>query len=105
MFGRPRDAVPDETAWQARIADGHGFGRLGVNGLPGPPPYGRVLPGIRGRRLEATEVMATFKYDDHQPVGHRPAVADSLIRRGKGLDASTAGRQHRHPDRMGPWKA
>ncbi|WP_406097351.1 FMN-binding negative transcriptional regulator [Streptomyces sp. NBC_01013] len=71
----------------------------------GRPPYGRMLPGIRGLRLEVTEAVATFKYDDHKPVEHRAAVADSLTRRGKGLDAPTAGQQRRRLDRMGPWKA
>ncbi|MFE9820478.1 FMN-binding negative transcriptional regulator [Streptomyces sp. NPDC005773] len=68
------------------------------------PPYGRMLPGIRGLRLEVTEVMAKFKYDDHKPVEHRTAVADHLTRRGSGLDAPTAEQQRRRLDRIGPWK-
>ncbi|MFG3138097.1 FMN-binding negative transcriptional regulator [Streptomyces sp. NPDC048211] len=68
------------------------------------PPYGRMLPGIRGLRLEVTEVMAKFKYDDHKPVEHRTAVAESLTRRGKGLDAPAADQQRRRLDRIGPWK-
>lgn len=42
MFIQPRDATPDESEGQPWIAEGHGFGRLSVNGLPGrpssPPP-------------------------------------------------------------------
>lgn len=35
------------------------------------PPYGRMLPGIRGLRLDVTDVRAKFKYDDHKPVEQR----------------------------------
>lgn len=68
------------------------------------PPYGRMLPGIRGLRLEVTDVRAKFKYDDHKPVEHRTAVADHLAARARGLDLSTARRQRRRLDRIGPWK-
>lgn len=68
------------------------------------PPYGRMLPGIRGLRLEVTEVRAKFKYDDHKPVEHRTAVAEHLTARAQGLDLSAARRQRRRLDRIGPWK-
>ncbi|MET9423869.1 FMN-binding negative transcriptional regulator [Streptomyces sp. NPDC006540] len=68
------------------------------------PPYGRMLPGIRGLRLEVTDVRAKFKYDDHKPVEHRTAVADRLAERGQGLDAPTARQQRRRLDRIGPWQ-
>jgi transcriptional regulator len=68
------------------------------------PPYGRMLSGIRGLRLEVTGVRAKFKYDDHKPVEHRTAVADRLTARGEGLDVPTAHQQRRRLDRMGPWK-
>lgn len=68
------------------------------------PPYGRMLPGIRGLRMEVTDVRAKFKYDDHKPVEHRTAVADRLTGRGQGLDAPTARQQLRRLDRIGPWK-
>jgi transcriptional regulator len=67
------------------------------------PPYGRMLPGIRGLRLEVTDVRAKFKYDDHKPVEHRAAAADRLTARGQGLDAPTAGQQLRRLDRIGTW--
>ncbi|MFZ3599406.1 FMN-binding negative transcriptional regulator [Streptomyces sp. BH104] len=68
------------------------------------PPYGRMLPGIRGLRLEVTDVRAKFKYDDHKPVEHRTAVADHLTERAEGLDLPTAHQQLRRLDRIGPWK-
>ncbi|WP_415923907.1 hypothetical protein [Streptomyces sp. ID05-47C] len=67
------------------------------------PPYGRMLPGIRGLRLEVTDVRAKFKHDDHKPVEHRAAAADRLTARGHG-DAPTAGQQLRRLDRIGTWK-
>ncbi|MFH9671772.1 FMN-binding negative transcriptional regulator [Streptomyces sp. NPDC017405] len=38
MLVHPWDAALDDTEWQAWIADGHDFGQLCVNGLPGRPP-------------------------------------------------------------------
>ncbi|MEU9443142.1 FMN-binding negative transcriptional regulator [Streptomyces sp. NPDC048304] len=68
------------------------------------PPYGRMLSGIRGLRLEVTDVRAKFKYDDHKPVEHRTSVAENLTARGQGLDVPTARQQLRRLDRTGPWK-
>ncbi|MFF8402885.1 FMN-binding negative transcriptional regulator [Streptomyces sp. NPDC015684] len=68
------------------------------------PPYGRMLSGIRGLRLEVTEVRAKFKYDDHKPVEHRTAVADRLTARAEGLDTATAGHQRDRLARVGPWR-
>ncbi|MCZ4124000.1 FMN-binding negative transcriptional regulator [Streptomyces sp. H39-S7] len=34
---------------------------------PGQAPFGRMLPGIRGIRLEVTEVRAKFKYGGNKP--------------------------------------
>ncbi|WP_063733671.1 FMN-binding negative transcriptional regulator [Streptomyces sp. RTd22] len=70
----------------------------------GQPPYGRMLSGIRGLRLDVTEVRAKFKYDDHKPVDHRTTVADRLTARGQALDEPTARQQRRRLDRVGPWK-
>ncbi|MGW5665177.1 hypothetical protein ACWEWG_34780 [Streptomyces sp. NPDC003758] len=64
-----------------------------------------MLSGIRGLRLEVTDVRAKSKYDDHKPVEHRSAVADRLTERGQGLDVPAAGRQLRRLDRIGPWKS
>ncbi len=71
----------------------------------GQPPYGRMLSGVRGLRLQVCEVRAKFKYDDHHPVEHRAAVADRLTARGRGLDAAAARQQRRRLDRIGPWKS
>lgn len=68
------------------------------------PPYGRLLPGIRGLRLEVAEVRAKFKYDDQQPVERRADTARRLTERGTGLDAPTAAQQRRRLDRVGTWK-
>jgi transcriptional regulator len=68
------------------------------------PPYGRMLPGIRGLRLEVTDVRAKFKYDDHKPVEHRTAVADHLTARDRALDVPAAQQQRRRVDRIGTWK-
>ncbi|MEU1176798.1 FMN-binding negative transcriptional regulator [Streptomyces sp. NPDC005820] len=67
------------------------------------PPYGRMLPGIRGLRLDITEVRAKFKYDDHKPVGQRADTARRLTERGHGLDVPTANQQLRRLDRIGTW--
>ncbi|MFE5034441.1 FMN-binding negative transcriptional regulator [Streptomyces sp. NPDC056683] len=69
------------------------------------PPYGRMLSGIRGLRLEVTDVRAKFKYDDHKPVEHRSAVAERLTERGQGLDAPATRQQLRRLDRIGPWNS
>ncbi|UQI46360.1 FMN-binding negative transcriptional regulator [Streptomyces sp. HU2014] len=70
---------------------------------PGRPPYGRMLPGIRGLRLHVSSVLAKFKYDDHKPLRHRESVADRLSARDQGLDAPAARRQRRRLDRVGTW--
>lgn len=72
---------------------------------PDQPPYGRMLPGIRGLRLDVTEVRAKFKYDDHKPVEQRTDTARRLTRRGTALDAPTAAQQLRRLDRIGTWKS
>ncbi|MBA8824803.1 transcriptional regulator [Saccharopolyspora lacisalsi] len=68
------------------------------------PPYGRMLPGIRGLHLQVTDVVAKFKYDDQKPLEHRTAVVEALTERGQGLDVPTARQQRRRRDRIGPWK-
>ncbi|MDX6351187.1 MAG: transcriptional regulator [Streptomyces sp.] len=61
-----------------------------------------MLSGIRGLRLQVTDVQAKFTYDD-EPVEHRTAVAGHLAERGQGLDVPAA-RQRRRLDRIGTWK-
>ncbi len=67
------------------------------------PPYGRMLSGIRGIRLQVLRVEAKFKYDDHNPVEHRERVSDRLLERGHGLDAGAAGQQRRRLAAIGDW--
>jgi transcriptional regulator len=69
------------------------------------PPYGRMLPGIRGVRLAILRVEAKFKYDDSNPVDHRERVSSHLEQRNHGLDAGAAAQQRRRLDRMGDWRA
>lgn len=71
----------------------------------GAPPYGRMLPGIRGLRLHVTGVAAKFKYDDHNPVEHRERVAERLGARGQGRDPGAAAQQRRRLERIATWRA
>lgn len=67
-------------------------------------PYGRMLSGIRGLRLEVVRVDAKFKYDDHKPVEHRQRVSDHLDGRGRALDHGAAAQQRRRLDAIGQWQ-
>lgn len=67
------------------------------------PPYGGMLPGIRGLRLTVLRVDAKFKYDDHKPVEHRERVSGHLEERGLGLDAGAAAQQRRRLATIGDW--
>ncbi|MBP0932450.1 FMN-binding negative transcriptional regulator [Streptomyces sp. KCTC 0041BP] len=71
---------------------------------PDQAPYGRMLPGIRGLRLDVTDVRAKFKYDDHKPAEQRTDIARRLTERGTGLDGPTATQQLRRLDRLSTWK-
>ncbi len=67
-------------------------------------PYGRMLPGIRGVRLQVLQVQAKFKYDDHNPVDHRERVIHHLEQRDHGLDAGAAVQQQRRLTAIGDWR-
>jgi transcriptional regulator len=71
----------------------------------GQPPYGRMLSGIRGLRLQVESVVAKFKYDDHNPVAHRRAVAQRLDDRATGRDKQAASQQRRRTAAIGEWRA
>ncbi|MGX1268618.1 FMN-binding negative transcriptional regulator [Streptomyces phaeoluteigriseus] len=58
----------------------------------GEVPYGRLLSGIRGIRLEVTGVRAKFKYAGHRPEETRERIAAGLAARGGPGD--TAAREH-----------
>jgi transcriptional regulator len=68
------------------------------------PPYGRMLSGIRGVRLEVLRVEAKFKYDDDKPVEHRARVSEKLEHRGHRLDAAAATQQRRRLAAIGDWQ-
>lgn len=70
----------------------------------GAPPYGRMLPGIRGLRLHVDEVAAKFKYDDSNPAAHRAQAADRLQQRATGRDLGAATQQRRRLGRIGTWR-
>ena len=73
-----------------------GHAEIGV----GLPPYGRMLPGIRGLRLDILHVAAKFKYDDHNPVDHRRRVSADLVERGSLHDPGAAAQQRRRLERL-----
>jgi len=73
-----------------------GHAEIGV----GLQPYGRMLPGIRGLRLDIVAVAAKFKYDDHNPVDHRRRVSATLDERGSLHDPGAAAQQRRRLDRL-----
>jgi transcriptional regulator len=64
-----------------------------------------MLSGIRGLRLHVTEIVAKFKYDDHNPTEHRATVASRLTDRASGRDIGAAGQQRRRLARIGTWLA
>jgi transcriptional regulator len=58
----------------------------------GEAPYGRMLSGIRGLRLEVTDVRAKFKYGGSRTEEVRDRIAGALTARGGPGDA--AARDH-----------
>ena len=58
----------------------------------GEAPYGRLLSGIRGLRLEVTDVRAKFKYAGQRPEEVRERIAAGLAARSGPRD--TAAREH-----------
>ena len=69
------------------------------------PPYGRMLAGIRGVRLNVVRVEAKFKYDDANPIEHRERVIGYLDERNRGLDAGAAAQQRRRLAAVGEWRS
>jgi transcriptional regulator len=89
------------TAQLADFQPEGGHGAVAVDA----DPYGRMLPGIRGVRLQVLRVDAKFKYDDDNPVQDRRRVIASLEQRGHGLDAGAAAQQRRRLAAIGQWGA
>ncbi|MFJ8822297.1 FMN-binding negative transcriptional regulator [Streptomyces sp. NPDC102467] len=61
----------------------------------GEAPYGRMLSGIRGLRLEVTGVRAKFKYAGHKPEEVQDRIAAGLTERGGPGDAAALAGQRR----------
>ncbi|WP_327357632.1 FMN-binding negative transcriptional regulator [Streptomyces sp. NBC_01304] len=64
----------------------------------GEAPHGRLLAGIRGLRLEVTDVRAKFKYATHKPQEIQDRIAEGLAARGGALDLAAGRQQQRHRD-------
>ena len=64
------------------------------SGAADPAEHGRRLAGIRGIRLEVSEVRAKFKYGGNVDDAHRAAVAAQLQRRSGPGDAAALSRLH-----------
>jgi hypothetical protein len=96
MFIQPGDATIDEAEWSdwlattdrfgvrrkaqiltAQLSDMQPEGRHAEVAVD-QAPYGRMLPGIRGIRLQIRHIEAKFKYDG--PLSRRP-IGQSACRR------------------------
>ena len=87
----------------AQLADFQPEGRHATVAVD-EPPYGRMLPGIRGVRLTVLQVDAKFKFDDANPIEHRERVIGNLEQRDHGLDARAAAQQRRRLAAIGDWQ-
>ncbi|MDC0770611.1 FMN-binding negative transcriptional regulator [Streptomyces sp. HD] len=93
---RCRAHVVDDPAEKAELLNrqvGHfqpegGSARVAV----GEVPYGRMLSGLRGVRLEVTGVRAKFKYANHRTEEVKDRIAANLVQRSGPRDA--AARDH-----------
>ncbi|MEV6105278.1 FMN-binding negative transcriptional regulator [Streptomyces sp. NPDC051940] len=65
---------------------------------PGTEPFGRLLAGIRGLRLEVTGVRAKFKYAGKNSRYVQERVAAGLAERGAPLDAAARAQLVRRMD-------
>lgn len=97
----PQGKVSILDAQLADLQPEGGHAEVSVNA----PPYGRMLSGIRGIRLQILGVDAKFKYDDANPVDHRARVSDRLDERDHALDRGAATQQRRRLRRIGDWKS
>ncbi|MFC1434375.1 FMN-binding negative transcriptional regulator [Streptacidiphilus sp. N1-3] len=69
--------------------------------VPGQAPFGRMLSGIRGLRLQITEVLPKFKYDDKKPVELQTEVAERLRERDRPRDPGARTQLLRRRDARG----
>ncbi|MYS19149.1 negative transcriptional regulator, PaiB family, partial [Streptomyces sp. DvalAA-14] len=63
--------------------------------VPGQEPFGRMLPGIRGIRLEITAVRAKFKFGGNKPAAVRRRVGGLLAERADPRDGAARAHQLR----------
>ncbi|MGW6568984.1 FMN-binding negative transcriptional regulator [Streptomyces sp. NPDC054975] len=61
----------------------------------GEAPFGRLLPGLRGLRLDVTDVRAKFKYANHKPEPVQDTIVEGLTTRGARGDRQAAAHQRR----------
>ncbi|GHJ39032.1 FMN-binding negative transcriptional regulator [Streptomyces sp. TS71-3] len=61
----------------------------------GEAPHGRLLPGIRGLRLEVREVRAKFKYANQKPQEVQDRIVTGLAERAGTRDAAARAHQLR----------
>ena len=95
------DADGKAAILQAQLDDVQPEGRHALMATDADP-YGRMLPGIRGLRLQVLQVDAKFKYDDHKPLDFRERIIGLLGERGR---RGAARQQQRRLDAMGDWQA
>ncbi|MEU6850286.1 FMN-binding negative transcriptional regulator [Actinacidiphila alni] len=62
---------------------------------PDQPPFGRMLPGIRGIRLDVVDVRAKFKFGGNKPVWMQRRDLDLLADRDGPRDAAARAHQAR----------
>ncbi|WP_151482838.1 FMN-binding negative transcriptional regulator [Streptomyces albicerus] len=88
--------VVDDPAEKAELLN-HQVGHFQPEGgsaraTAGEAPYGRLLSGIRGLRLEVTDVRAKFKYANHKPEEIQNRIVAELTTRDGPGDATA--REH-----------
>jgi transcriptional regulator len=69
---------------------------LSASAAVGEEPYGRMLAGIRGLRLEVTDARAKFKYAAHKPDDVKARTAAGLLARGGVHDLAAHAHHRRH---------
>ncbi|NUV60551.1 FMN-binding negative transcriptional regulator [Streptomyces sp. CAI-85] len=89
---RCRAHIVDDPAAKAALLN-HQVGHFQPEGgsaraTVGEAPYGRLLTGIRGLRLEVTGVRAKFKYANHRPPEVQNRIATALAQRNAPGDAA-----------------
>ena len=96
--------VVDDAAGKAELLNrqmGHFQPEGGsARAAAGEAPYGRMLSGIRGLRLEVTDVRAKFKYASHKAEDVQDRIVAGLEARGGVRDAAAREHQLR---RRGVW--